>query len=399
MKPIRNGEIQTKPLSRRRFLGGVLASTGALVLTSRAAIGHAGISPLETDIKGNGVPSGEVWLNNNENPLGTSMRVGQEVAAYLFNMNRFSVPVNLTRLIARTHGLSSDEAESSILVSPGSHLLLHTVAVIAAGDGTGEVIEGIPAYGNISGIFEDFRAEGAQTSVIRVPLTRTHTHDLEAMGAAVTPKTSLIVITNPNNPTGTLVPHEKLEKLVDTVPSRVMVLIDEAYTHFVREPGYKDAIRLALTRKNVIVTRTFSKVYGLAGMRVGYAVAHRDLIHKLRRIVKFDETLSILSQAAAAAALGDPEFAIRTLQVVIEEKENLYNELTHMGLSYTTSHANFVMIDLKRDARPVREALARRKIYVSRRPHEKNMANFMRVSIGMPEEMRVFITALKEIIS
>jgi histidinol-phosphate/aromatic aminotransferase/cobyric acid decarboxylase-like protein len=204
------------PISRRGFLIGAMAGAGAMTLMEGQAAAQIHSLPqgplTAADIVGNGAPPGEVRLNNNENPLGASMRVGEAVVGHLFEMNRFYSSGALPKTIARLHGLTEDDLRRpdgpAIAVAPGTSFIQHALGVLAVGrNGAGEVIEAIPAYGLLSRTFETFRTDGAGVNILRVPLTRSFTHDLNAMRAAVTPRTTLIVITNPNNPTGTIVPH------------------------------------------------------------------------------------------------------------------------------------------------------------------------------------------------
>lgn len=407
------------PLSRRGFLKGAALGAGALSLDIRWALAQSLVTgkPPKTaaDIQGKGVPKGIVKLDNNENPLGASPLAIQAVSEHLFEMNRYGVGRSpLPTLLAKMHGIPQGDMnidfenmtmaslrklfdQSRIMVDAGSGSLLVKIGIIAIGDGTGEVIEAVNGYGSVSRMVESFKETGAQTNAIRVPLTSDYKHDLEAMSKAITPKTTCVVITNPNNPTGTLVSHGDLVKFVDAVPPTVMVFIDEAYIHFAREPNYQDAIDLALSRDNVIVTRTFSKIYGLAGIRIGYAIASGKILKKIRMYTDMMGSTSRLTEVATTAALGDTDFVSRTKKVIADGRDYLYKEFDAMGLSYIPSHANFVLVDLKKNPGPVVGALRKRQVFVSQR--WDNLPTFIRVSIGTPEELEVFVAALKEVMA
>lgn len=390
---------------------GALASTGALATgdiwhTSAASAASSANALLQSvaDIKSRGVPPGEIRLNNNENPMGVSLRVIDTVLQILFNVNRFDSSLELNKVLGRFHGVSPggrSRSDQQVVIAPGTDAIHQIVARLALNGGAGEVIEATPAYGRVSAAYEAIRmADGyVNGGVKRIPLKPDHTHDLDAMLAAITAATSCIVITNPNNPTGTILSDDALDRFIDAVPDHVMVLIDEAYMDFVQVPGYRDAIQLASGHENIIVTRTFSKVYGLAAVRIGYAVTSSAMADRLSMVNDFSETVSLLSKAAALAAMEDTDFVRRTIESVATEKAYLIGQLEEIGLGYIPSHTNFLMIDLKRDSGPVRRQLERNKIYVSDRPREKGWTNYMRVSLGTHQEMQVFTSILKEILT
>lgn len=403
--------------SRRRFMKSALFGAGAVTLGSRLAMAQAlatGKQPLTAkDIHGWGAEPGVVRINANENPLGASPRAIEAVAEHLFEMNRYMFSTDLPFKLHRYHGITFGNVELDfddprtwmeirekmrIVVEAGSGPLLQAIAILGVGDGNGEAIEAVPAYGQISRTFETFKEAGYRTNVIGVPTTGDFVHDLDAMKAAITPKTTLIAITNPNNPTGTIVPYEKLEAFVDAVPKHVTVLIDEAYIHFVRDPEYRDAINLALTRENVVVTRTFSKIFGLAGMRIGYLVANKPLLDRIQLYTGFGGGLTVLSTYAATAALDDHAFVERTKRVTAEGKDFLYAEFDKMGLKYTKSHANFMIVDVGKDSRRVSTELRKRGVLIrSGWSYGPALKNHIRVSVGTPQELEVFINEFKNV--
>ena len=236
---------------------------------------------------------------------------------------------------------------------------------------------------------------GVPINIIRTPMTADHKHNLDAMLSAVTPDTTLIVITNPNNPTSTIVPYEELERFVDAVPPDVTVLVDEAYIHFVDEPDYQSAVKLATSRENVVVTRTFSKLYGLVEMRLGYTVSGQR-IRSLLNNYHTSET-SKLTAAAGVAAVKDHEHVRRTLRMVKAFKERCYSEFDAMGLEYVRSHSNFMMINANMDSNAVLEGLAKRNIEISN-SGLRDLKTWVRVSAGTLDETEIFLKEFKAVL-
>ena len=396
--------------SRRRFLAGT-AGLGSLALADRLAIAQrlAGTPTLTVeDIRGWGEVPGVVDIGDNENPFGPSPLAVRAVAERLLDVNRydFGATRELADAIGRHHGFPAPpppphrfaESTQPIYVEGGSSFILRSVAErLGVQRGSGEIIEADPGYGGVTRFIRSYRDRvGAEVTLKRVPTTSDFRHDLPAMLDAVTDSTTLVIITNPNNPTGTVVGQAELEEFVKAVPRRVTVLIDEAYIHFVREPGYGDSVALAGRYPNVVVTRTFSKVYGLAGLRVGYAVAHPDVVDQLRFFGN-GGGMSSTSCYAAMAALEDQAFVRRVIRTTNDVKDYFYAELDRLDLGYTPSHSSFVLVDAGRDGRELVERMARRNIMLSRLGMDGNptLTNFVRFSMGTPEEVQVAVTALR----
>ena len=404
--------------SRRGFMKGALLGAGALTLSSRLASAEMLLAgKTASDIHGMGVEKGLVRINANENPLGASPRAIEAVAQHMFEMNRYSFSTDLPLKLHKHHDISFGDIEldfedpasfrklremNRVLVSAGSGPIVQMIGVMGVGDGNGEAIESIPGYGQITRVFESFKMAGMNTNVVRVPTKGDFEQDLDAIKAAITPRTTLICLTNPNNPTGALIPYDELVSFVDSVPSNITILLDEAYMHFNRIPGYTDGVKLALSRDNVVVTRTFSKIYGLAGMRIGYAIASKPLLDKMMLHMGFGGGLTVLITYAASAAIEDYSFVNRTLQVTNDGKDSLMAEFDAMGLKYTPSHTNFMIVDLGRDSRRVVSALRKKGVFVrsgySYATRESNpLENHIRISIGTPDELEVFMSELKQV--
>jgi histidinol-phosphate aminotransferase len=275
-------------------------------------------------------------------------------------------------------------------VGYGSSEILKMAAEAFLGPGK-NVIVAEPTYESIARYGEVY---GAQT--IRVPLTSDYRHDLKKMRAAVNDKTGLIYICNPNNPTATVVSVEEMKDFLTAMPTQVPVLIDEAYHHYVADPSYASSIQFAKAGKGVIVSRTFSKIYGMAGLRLGYAVGREDLIRAISSY-KLWLNMNALTMAAALASLDDQEFIGRNQQLNAQTRHVVEQQVTALGLKCIPSQANFVMIDLKRQAYPVLGALRSRNVFVGRL--FPPLMNHMRVTLGTAEEMKRFVEELKEILS
>jgi histidinol-phosphate aminotransferase len=230
---------------------------------------------------------------------------------------------------------------------------------------------------------------------VKVPLTADHRHDLPAMAAACDSSAGLVYVCNPNNPTGTIVTKDEMRRLLDRVPESVAVVVDEAYSHFVTAPEFESAIRYVKEGRNVVVARTFSKIYGLAGMRVGYAVAKKQLIEQLRpRGVHW--AISSLAAHAAAAALADREHVERAARLNRLRLDELHDEMKRAGFEVIPSQANFAMIHVRQPVAPLIAEFAKRKVLVGR--EFKPMSDYLRVTMGTEEEMKRFFAAFREVV-
>ncbi len=223
------------------------------------------------------------------------------------------------------------------------------------------------------------------------------THHLEAMGEQVTERTRIIFLTNPNNPTGTTVGAKAVDSFMARIPAHTLVVIDEAYYEYVERPDYPDGIAYVREGRNVIVLRTFSKAYGLAGIRLGYGVARPEIIQILEQ-VREPFNVSVLAQAAGIAALRDFEHLKRTRDMNRAGRRAFYAAFDEMGLPYAPSEANFVWVDTRRDSRELSDALLRRGVIV-RAGAAFGAPSHIRVTIGLPEENARFIQQLKEILA
>jgi histidinol-phosphate aminotransferase len=234
-----------------------------------------------------------------------------------------------------------------------------------------------------------------RAQAVKVPLDADFRHDLPRMAAACDAATGLVYVCNPNNPTGTIVTGEELAAFLARVPAATTVLLDEAYHHFVEEPRYRSGNDLLASHPNLIVVRTFSKIYGMAGMRLGYALATKSKVEALRRYASFSNANTAVL-AAALASLADPDLVPTRKRRLNDTRRWLTGQLAADGRRFIPSEANFVMIEAGRDVAPLIKAFAARGILVGRR--FPSMPTWLRVSVGTPEEMSAFVAALREIV-
>jgi histidinol-phosphate aminotransferase len=219
-------------------------------------------------------------------------------------------------------------------------------------------------------------------------------NDLEAMRAAVTPKTKLIFVCNPNNPTGTIVKKAELKAFLASLPQTVMVVIDQAYGDFADDPDYPDGLELVKAGyRNVIIYRTFSKIYGMAGLRLGYCVTNPKLIAEMMK-VKDPFNANLVAQAAGIAALGGREHVRASRELVRTEKRRFYQELERLGVEYLPTQANFILINCGRDSTAIYDYLLKNGIIV-RKTHSFGLPNYIRVTFGKPEQNGRFFVVFR----
>jgi histidinol-phosphate aminotransferase len=325
-----------------------------------------------------------IKLASNENPLGPSPKAIAALAGAGESLHRYpdGGAYQIRRALADRWKVTSDH----VILGNGSDEILGMLArtFLAPGD---EAVMADQTF-----VIYKMEVVAAHGRPIVVPLTR-WTHDLDAMGRAVTPKTKLLFLCNPNNPTGTMVSADAVDRLMGRIPSDVIVVFDEAYVEYVRDPHFPDSIAYVQQGRNAIVLRTFSKIYGLAGLRIGYGITTPEINNFLNR-VRPPFNVNSLAQRAALAALEDDEHVARSRAVNAAGMEQVGAGLRALGLSPIPSQANFLYVDVKRDGRTVFDALLREGIIV--RHIEGPM---VRVTIGRPEENAAFLDALKKVLT
>jgi histidinol-phosphate aminotransferase len=324
-----------------------------------------------------------IKLASNENPYGSSSLVAEAIQAELSQLSLYpdGSSAELTTVLGEHLGVERNQ----IIFGCGSDevIALITRAFILPQD------ESIMADQTFSVYKTNVDIEGGIS--IEVPL-KDGVHDLDAMLAAVTDHTKIIWICNPNNPTGTIVEHDNLISFLNQVPSHVLVVLDEAYCEFVTDENYSDGISLLNQYPNLVALRTFSKIYGLASLRIGYAVASAQTITYINQVREPFNT-SRIAQAAAKAALTDYDFVEACRTKNQQGIEYLCGQFDELGLSYFPANGNFIFVNIESSGLEMFQSLLKQGIII--RAGFGKYPNYIRVSVGTPEQNEKFITALK----
>ena len=330
--------------------------------------------------------AGWVRLSNNENPYGPSAAALAAIRDAFPIACRYPDAVldELVDAIAPLHGVSRDQ----ILVGAGSGQLLKLAAVAFTSDRKA-LVTADPSFEAIA------RHAAVHGATVRpVPLDKRYAHDLPKMLEA-SRDAGLVYLCNPNNPTATITPDDEIRRFVAAVPSSTIVLIDEAYHHYVSSAAYASVIDLVAKYPNLVVLRTFSKIFGMAGMRCGYAIGQPQTVRAMRVDQGWDP-VSALTLAAARASLGDARHVADQKRLNTETRAWTVSELSRMGFNALPSEANFIMVNMGQDVRPLIGAMRARNVEVGRL--FPAMADHMRVTIGKPEEMRRFVVELRTVL-
>ena len=366
--------MNTQTLSRRNFskLVGVTAAYAAL-RPERAIARPAAASV--------------VRLSSNENPYGPSP------AALKAMTDGFSLAWRypdehadmLADELARLHGVPVDQ----IILGDGSGEILKLSAA-AFTDRDRKIVTANPTFEAIAR-----HAGVAGADVVKIDLASDYSHDLKKMLAAAN-GAGLVYICNPNNPTASITPAKDISDFLAKISPSTVVLVDEAYHHYVESKDYETVIPLVKNYPNLMVARTFSKIYGMAGLRCGYCITQTGNIRRLRTHQVFD-SVNIMALVAALASLKDADQVTRGRRLNSDVKKSVCAELDTLGYRYIPSHANFMMIDLRREVRPVIDDMRARGVEVGR--VFPALPNFMRVTIGTAPEMKQFVTAFREVMT
>jgi histidinol-phosphate aminotransferase len=326
-------------------------------------------------------------LNANENPFGPSDKAKKaiEEALPLSYQYPFRSMGDLVKKIADFEKVKQE----NILMASGSSPLLMAAALYYGKPG-GNIISGDPSYA-------DLPSKAAKMGVnwVKVPLTADFKLDLDAMEKAIDDKTGLVYICNPNNPTATVVDTAKLKAFCERVSKRVMVFVDEAYIDYLPDPQGTTLIPMVNSGSNIIVARTFSKLYGFAGLRIGYVVTQPETIAKLSLYTEASMSISATTLAAAIASYQDREFLDAALKKTLASKDYLYEVLKKEGYTYVPSSTNFVLFPIKMDGKQFSDEMMKRGVGI--RFWKFNDKDWCRVSIGRMDEMEAFAAAFKEL--
>jgi histidinol-phosphate aminotransferase len=329
-----------------------------------------------------------VKLASNENPLGPSPRALEAARSALARVNRYPDGPAIALRAALARGLGVDA--SQVVIGNGSTDLIDLLARAFLGPEDNAVI----SEGAFARFAQVVRARNGRPRL--VPM-RERTHDLAAMRAAVDERTRLVYVANPNNPTGTWNRRREVEAFLADLPPEVLLVLDEAYFEYADDPDYPDGVDFVREGRPVAVLRTFSKVHGLAGLRIGYAIAAAEVVEAVD-IVREPFNSNLPGQAAALAALGDREHVRRTVELTRSERERMARALRERGLDVLPSLANFLFVDLARDAAPVYRDLVAGGVIV--RPlRAYGFETALRISIGTPEENARLLSALDAVLA
>jgi histidinol-phosphate aminotransferase len=377
-------------VSRRTFVGGVATALGTIGITSPLDLIAQGTPapPRPRDVQAPDDYDVLVKIGNNENPYGPSEAVMQAMTKAFKYANRYGYPDgNVVAAIAKHH----DVAPTQVMITAGSGEILDVCCTALLQDDR-KIVGADPSYEILYQHAVGLKAG----DTIRIPLLADYRQDIPAMIRATKKnhrQVGFVYLCNPNNPTGRIVTKDEVRQLLDGIPEDVPVLIDEAYHHFVEDPAYETSMHYVKEGRPVIVARTFSKIAGLAGMRLGYAVAPRDQLAVLRPWVT--GSVNALVRWGGVAALADKANEDRVRRVSNDLRRKTVADLKALGYDSIPSEANFFMVHLKKPVVPIIAEFRKKGLIVGRPFPPLNES--LRVSIGTPDEMSRFMVAFKEI--
>lgn len=374
-------------LSRRQFAR--LLGAGAAAAVARPALSLARAPAGLTKAPNGG---GVVRLSSNENPYGPSPKALAAMTGAFSLANRYPDEEvdNLVEALARRDGVGRDQ----VLLADGSGEILKLCADVFTGPlsedkkaAGGKLVVADPTFEAIL-----YHAKHNRAEIVKVALTSSYGHDLPRMRAAA--RRGLVYLCNPNNPTASITPKEEVRDFIERVPNDTIILVDEAYHHYAESSAYESVIPLVKDHPNLIVARTFSKIYGMAGLRCGYCVAQSYTLERVRERQPWRST-NIMALVAAAASLEDDEQVTKNRALNAETRAFTIAALEKMGFATIPSQANFVMVDAQRPVVPVIATLKERKVRVGRL--FRAMPNHLRVTIGKRAEMETFLSVFRQI--
>jgi len=368
-------------VSRRRFAQTLSATLGAAFVAE-----HLSLEVAEAR-RPRGVSDKAILLNSNENPYGPSKKALEAMKNSLVSAARYpdALITEMTEAIARLHSIAPEQ----VMLGCGSGDILRITAQAFLGPGR-EVVMADPSY-------EEMWVHAQMTGAVqrKVPTTTDFRHDLPAMDMMCSDRTGLVYLCNPCNPTGTIVYRDELGAFVGRVPRAAALVVDEAYHHFVVDPRYGSALDLLPSAPKLVIARTFSKIYGMAGMRLGYAVSSPEMIQRMRRYGLWNP-LNAAVLEAGLASLSDAEHVERQRKLNNDTRDWTIRELERIGHRCIPSHTNFFMVDVGRDSAEVAGEFRKRDVLVGRK--FPPLDSWLRVSVGTRKEMETFLRAAREIL-
>jgi histidinol-phosphate aminotransferase len=327
--------------------------------------------------------SGSIKLASNENPLGPSPKAVAAIKRALAGLNRY--PDGSGYYLSQALAKKYDADISQIILGNGSNELIELAVrtFVQPGD---EVISADPSFV----VYKMITQAAGGTNVV-VPLKDSR-HDLDAMADRITEKTKIVFIANPNNPTGTMNRSAEMDRFMNRVPDHVIVAVDEAYYEYVTRADYPDSLDYLKAAKNVLALRTFSKIYGLAGLRIGYGITTPEIAELMNKVRQPFNTNS-LGQIGAVAALADRKHVEKSIAINSEGKQFLYQSLDRLGMSYLPTETNFILFESPFDGRELYNTLLKTGVIIRPLGGKK-----LRVTIGLPDENKRFVNELEKII-
>jgi histidinol-phosphate aminotransferase len=378
-------------VSRRYFVGGLASALGSIGLSPHTELWAQATAPNEAPRQQRSADEYDALakLANNENPYGPSDAVMKAMTGAFKYANRYGYPDgNITAEVAKHHGVKPEH----VMMAAGSGEILD-VCCTALLRGDRKIVGSEPSYTILYNSASNLKAD-----TIKVPLLADYRQDIPALIKATKRNhrdVGFVYLCSPNNPTGRIVTKDEIRQLLDAVPEDVPVLIDEAYHHYVDDPAYATSVPYVLEGRQVIVARTFSKIYGMAGMRLGYAIAPTPLLARLRPFAT--GSINAIVKWGGVAALKDTASPERVKTEVIALRKKTVGELASLGYESIPSDANFFMVNLKRPVQPAIEEFRKKGVLVGR-PFP-TLTEHLRVSVGTPDEMRRFMIAFREIVA
>jgi len=378
-------------VSRRGFVGGIAGTLGTLSIASPSALwakmrGTYALQPQQRTPEEYDLLA---KLGNNENPYGPPESVMRAMTQAFKYSNRYGYPDGgIVAEIAKHHGVKPE----NILLGAGSGEILDVVGSTYASNGK-KVVGVEPSYSQVYS-----HVTSVKGAAITIPLTADYRQDMQALirtAKRYYREVGFVYLCNPNNPTGVVVTKGEIKQLLDGLPEDMPVLIDEAYHHFVEDSNYATSIPYVLEGRPVIIARTFSKIAALAGMRLGYAVAPKEMIQQMRPFTT--GTVNAIVKWGGVAALKDTAAQAQVRKATIDLRKKTTTELAGMGYKSIPSETNFFMVHIRRPVVPVIEEFFKKGVVVGR-PFPP-MLEHLRVSIGTPQEMDRFMVAFKEVMA
>lgn len=384
-----------KSINRRDWLksglliaGGLVASP-ALAFKSSSLVNHAGKSLLREYVPEFGLNESRMLarLNANENPYGPSSSVIQTIAESISQGNRYGHgdAATLIDMIAEKEGVSKD----CIMLGPGSTDLLEKVAITRFQQG-GNIVSADPSY---MSVMSTAQAMGGTWKP--VPLTADYSHDLDGMNAAIDSATRLVYVCNPNNPTGSITNAESLKKFCFEASAKAPIFVDEAYLEFLEKPETQTMVGLVAEGKDVIVARTFSKIHGMAGLRIGYIVATPERIESITSKVRSTMGLCVTSLKGAIASMKETEFLGQCKAQNTECRDYVTSEITNLGYNPIPSYTSFLIFPIAMEGKSFMKSMYEEGVGI--RAYEMYGKSWCRVSMGTHEELEYFVETFKKV--